>query len=144
MWPTVVQLPPWLHFSWGQHCDSRTNVKHSFQKKYGIAYDAQFPIGFPHSQICHILFTICSPPLRKMISNNINNNAMNAIICNLGGHFFNKKMNLEQSMQERWWAGTWYEVRNGIDSKQATVATAIKNELMSEYTKFSVLFVFMS
>ena len=37
-------------------------------------------------------------------------------------------MNIEQRLQESWWAGTWH-------SKQATVAAAIKNEFMSEYTK---------
>jgi len=49
--------------------------------------------------------------------------------------FFYKKMNVEQRLQESWWAGTWHKVRKGIDSKWAKVAAAIKNEFMSEYIK---------
>jgi len=39
-----------------------------------------------------------------------------------------------------WWACTWQKVRKGIDSKQATVAAAIKNEFMSEYIKSQYFF----
>jgi len=42
-------------------------------------------------------------------------------------------MNVEQRLQEGWWAGTQHKLRKGIDSKQATVAAAIKNEFMSKY-----------
>jgi len=44
-------------------------------------------------------------------------------------------MNVEQRLQESWWAGMQHKVRKGIDSKRATVAAAIKNEFMSKYTK---------
>jgi len=47
--------------------------------------------------------------------------------------FFCRKMNVEQRLQESWWAGTWHKVRKGIDSKWATVVAAVKNEFMSKY-----------
>jgi len=44
-------------------------------------------------------------------------------------------MNVEQRLQESWWAGTQYKVRKDIDSKWATAAATIKNEFMSECIK---------
>ena len=55
--------------------------------------------------------------------------------------FFYKKMNVEQRLQESWWAGTQHKVRKGIDSKQATVAA--KNEFMSKYIQFKSLYIFI-
>jgi len=57
--------------------------------------------------------------------------------------FFYKKMNVEQRLQESWWAGTWHKVRKGINSKRATVAAAIKNEFMSKYIEFKSLYIFI-
>ena len=58
--------------------------------------------------------------------------------------FFYKKMNVEQRLQESWWAGTRHKVRKGIDSKRATVAATVKNEFMSKYIEFKSLYIFIS
>jgi len=41
-------------------------------------------------------------------------------------HFL-QKHECRTEIKKSWWAGTWHKVRKGIDSKQATVAAAIKN-----------------